>query len=129
VSKALVFVVDDEEVISTTLAAILMKVGFEATPFTDPIEALESSQTRPPDILISDVVMPGMSGIELAIRIKATVPDCQVVLFSGQAETSDMLEDVGGQGHDFVLLTKPVHPSDLLAAITQTGMRRAALSL
>jgi CheY-like chemotaxis protein len=67
--------------------------------------------------LISDVIMPGMNGIDLAIRIKSKCPNCKILLFSGQAATADLLESARTEGHDFVLLEKPVHPSDLLAAI------------
>jgi PleD family two-component response regulator len=61
-----VFVVDDEQVISSTLAVILGRNGFSATAFTNPVAALKESETDPPSLLISDVVMLEMSGIELA---------------------------------------------------------------
>jgi len=68
-------------------------------------------------LLISDVMMPEMSGIELALRIRESCPDCKVLLFSGQAATANLLEKARADGHDFELLSKPVHPSDLLAKI------------
>jgi DNA-binding NtrC family response regulator len=58
-----------------------------------------------------------MNGIELAIQIKSKHPKCKVLLFSGQTVTADLLETANKQGHDFVLLAKPIHPTDLLAAI------------
>ena len=70
-----------------------------------------------PDLLISDVVMPQLSGIDLAIRVKEQCPACKVLLFSGQAQTADLLEVARIQGHDFELLAKPIHPADLLARI------------
>jgi len=112
-----VYVVDDEVVISSTLAAILKNMGFDALPFNNPLEALRATATTMPDILISDVMMPELNGIELAIRFKKLSTACKVVLFSGQASTSDMLKQAKEDGHDFVLLTKPVHPTDLLAAL------------
>ena len=118
-----VFVVDDERIISETLAAILMRSGFNAIPFSDPLKALEAVELNRPDILISDVMMPGLNGIELAIQLKRKLPSCKVVLFSGQAATSDMLEGARQNGHDFLLLTKPVHPSDLLAVIGHVEIR------
>lgn len=114
-----VYVVDDEKVIAHTLAAILNTAGFRALAFTSPTEAMQSAQTDGPALLISDVVMPGMNGIELAIRFKSTHPSCKVLLFSGQAATADLLETASKQGHDFQILAKPVHPKDLLAAIAQ----------
>ena len=76
-----IFVVDDESVIALTLAMILSKKGFEAHAFTLPLEALERAHEIPPNLLISDVVMPLLSGIELAIRIRELCPSCKVLLF------------------------------------------------
>jgi DNA-binding NtrC family response regulator len=91
--------------------------GFHAKSFTNPLDALEAARLEAPDLLISDVVMPQMSGIELAIQVQENRPDCKVLLFSGQAATADMLETARAKGYDFDLLLKPVHPSDLLAKI------------
>jgi DNA-binding NtrC family response regulator len=112
-----VFVVDDERVIATTLAAILQLNGFIADSFVRPADALDAARVNPPDLLISDVVMPDISGVELAIQIKAICPDCKVLLFSGQAATADLLLAAREQGHDFQLLSKPVHPTELLAQV------------
>jgi CheY-like chemotaxis protein len=112
-----VFVVDDEYVISSTLAAILELHGYSATSFTSPLEALAAARSRPPDLLISDVAMPGLSGVDLAIQMKAQYPECKILLFSGQAATEDLLKDARSQGHIFPLLQKPVHPSIILSRI------------
>jgi FixJ family two-component response regulator len=112
-----VFVVDDEHVIASSLATILRQVGFEATPFTEPLEALKAARSEAPDLLISDVVMPLLSGVDLAIQLQEICPHCKVLLFSGQAATAGMLETARANGHDFELLLKPVHPKDLLREI------------
>lgn len=113
-----VFVVDDEDVIASTLAMILRSQGgFNARSFTRPHDALEAARLDPPDLLISDVVMPLLSGIELAIQVRKYSPECKVVLFSGQAATFNLLETAQANGYDFDLILKPVHPSDLLARI------------
>jgi DNA-binding NtrC family response regulator len=112
-----VFVVDDERVIATTLAAILQLNGFVADSFVRPFDALDAARLKAPDLLISDVVMPDISGVELAIQIKEICPDCKVLLFSGQAATADLLLAAREQGHDFQLLSKPVHPTELLAQV------------
>jgi DNA-binding NtrC family response regulator len=112
-----VFAVDDEPVIASTLAAILNMSGFRATAFMSPREALEAAKSNTPSLLISDVAMPEMNGIDLAIEVKSLYPSCKVLLFSGQAATSELLDRARSEGHDFELLTKPVHPKDLLAAI------------
>ena len=114
---ALVFVVDDEKIIATTLAAILQNSGFEAVSFLDPLDALLAAESRCPDLLITDVMMPQLNGVDLGVQFKAIHPECKVLLFSGQAATSDLLQDARNKGHNFELLTKPVHPTDLLRAI------------
>lgn len=113
-----VFVVDDEDVIASTLAMILRSQGgFNARSFTKPHDALEAARLDPPDLLISDVVMPQLSGIELAIQVREHCPGCKVLLFSGQAATFSLLDTAQANGYDFELILKPVHPSDLLARI------------
>jgi CheY-like chemotaxis protein len=70
--------------------------------------------------------MPGMSGIDLAIAIRQAVPDCKVLLFSGQAATADLLADAREAGHNFTTLEKPIHPKDLLAYISESLRSKAA---
>lgn len=114
---SVVFVVDDEKVISNTLAAILQHHGFQASCFTNPFEALHQMKLSPPDILISDVVMPGLSGVDLALHVRRLYPSCRILLFSGQAATADLLHSAQVQGHHFPLVSKPIHPTHLLAEI------------
>ena len=119
VRKRFVLVVDDEQRIADTLAAILASKGYESQATYDGASALEACRARVPDLLITDVVMPGMSGIELGIAVKREYPTCYVLLFSGQAATAQMLEDAESRGHRFELLAKPVHPIELLEKVQQ----------
>ena len=115
--RPVVFVVDDECAIADSLSEILERSGHTAVTAYDASSALEIALEKPPEVLITDVVLPGMSGIDLAITIKRIFPDCKIILFSGQASTADLLAAANRDGHQFVLLNKPVHPSDLLAQI------------
>ncbi len=116
-SKPRVLVADDEQVIANTLAIILNQAGFEARAVYSGEKAIESLDTFEPDMLISDVIMTGMTGIEAAIATRAKRPSCKILLFSGQAATADLLEKARAQGHEFEILAKPVHPTDLLAKL------------
>jgi CheY-like chemotaxis protein len=112
-----IFVVDDEKMIAETLALILQKSGYSARFFLNPLEALQVSLSEAPDLLISDVKMRQLSGIDLAIRMRERYPKCKILLFSGQVGNADLLEVARKQGHDFHLLSKPIHPNDLLRRI------------
>jgi CheY-like chemotaxis protein len=116
--KPVVLVVDDEVVIADTLAAILAQNGMTAMTAYDGPSALKIARVIPPDLLLSDVVMPGMSGIELAITVRQIIPDCKILLFSGQAMNADLLARAGAEGEDLTILAKPIHPTELLANIT-----------
>jgi len=118
--RPVILVVDDESAIADTLAQILTLSGYAAMPVYDAEEALETALLMPPELLITDVMLPGMSGIELAIQVRRIFPYCRILLFSGQAATSDLLTSAALAGHHFTLLTKPVHPTDLLHRVSES---------
>jgi len=115
--KPKVLVVDDEQVIADTLAKILDLNGYDASAVYSGTAAVESARALQPDLVISDVIMQDMNGIEAAINIRGFLPSCKILLFSGQAATADLLENARAQGHEFEILAKPVHPADLLAKL------------
>lgn len=117
--RPVVLIVDDERVIADTLSIILSKSGFDTYAAYDGPSALALALEITPSLLISDVVMPGMSGIDLAITLVDAMPECKVLLFSGQAATVDLLEKARLSGHNFTTLTKPIHPTDLLKRISE----------
>jgi CheY-like chemotaxis protein len=117
--KYRVLIVDDEKRITDTLALILRARGYEAATAYDGLSAIETCSQFVPDLVISDVVMPGMNGIEMAIDIYTKFPRCKILLCSGQAATANMIEEARDQGHHFPLLAKPVHPEQLLNTIAE----------
>lgn len=74
-------------------------------------------------------MMPVLSGIELAIQVREHCPECKVLLYSGQAATANLLEIAGANGHGFEVLSKPVHPADLLAEVRSLDESISPLSL
>lgn len=116
-SKPKVLVADDERVIADTLAMILNQSGFEAQAVYSGEKALELATTFEPDMLISDVIMADLNGIDAAIRIREIRPGIKILLFSGQAATADLLEKARARGYEFEILAKPVHPQDLLSRL------------
>jgi CheY-like chemotaxis protein len=116
-AKPKVLVADDERVIADTLAIILNQAGFDATAVYSGEKAVELAASMKPDMLISDVMMPDLNGIDAAITVRRILPTCKILLFSGQAATADLLDRARTQGHEFEILAKPVHPQDLLAKL------------
>ena len=114
-----VLIVDDEHLIADTLAEILNGSNFVAVALYDGASALEWVRGTSIDILITDVVMPEMNGIELAKSIKSICPKTRIVLLSGQAQTRDLMQQAGHEGYLFELWHKPMHPDDLLKRLKQ----------
>jgi len=113
-------VVDDEVLIASTLTAVLCNQGFEASFYTESLQALQSARYYAPDLLISEVSMPMLSGIDLAIQVQKHHPNCKVLLFSGQPDITDLLETSRANGDNFEVLAKPIDPYELLAKIQST---------
>lgn len=116
-----ILVVDDEPKIAHTLVDILRGEGHDAISVSNGKSALEWAVKVIPDVILSDVIMPGVNGIEAAKEILRCLPHCRIILFSGQASSSDILEQDRAEGYSFGLLAKPVSPEVLLSAINGEG--------
>ena len=116
-SRLRVLIVDDERLIADTLAAILNEHDFEAVGVYSGEAAIEAARTMQPDVVLSDVLMPRMSGIDLGIKLRGEFPETSIFLFSGQAVTTELLRKAHADGHQFELLPKPIHPEHLMARL------------
>jgi DNA-binding response OmpR family regulator len=114
-----ILIVDDERRIADTSALILQGQGYQTAVAYDADAGMARCREFHPHLILTDVVMPGMSGIEMAVVLRREFPDCAILLISGQAATADMLEMARRQGHTFELLAKPVHPTVLLKRVAQ----------
>jgi CheY-like chemotaxis protein len=112
-----VLVIDDEKFIADTLVMILQDSGLEAVAAYDGAAGVKEAQTFRPDVVISDVIMPGMNGIETCSVIQAKHPDCRCFLFSGQSATMELIHEEKTKGIDWELLAKPIEPEELLAKL------------
>src|ERR1700753_1825884 len=84
-----VLIGDDERALADTLVEILSRAGFSARAVYSGESAIETAEFYIPDVLICDVVMEGITGIEAAIRISSKLPDCRILLLSGHATSAN----------------------------------------
>src|SRR5437764_9871348 len=119
-AKPLVLIVDDETSITMTCSAILEAHGYRTEIANDGETALQKALQIRPDMVFSDVVMPGMNGVSLAIALTEQLPNTRILLFSGNTATADILADAGTQGYSFRILAKPVPIPEMLEAVRST---------
>lgn len=113
-----VLIADDELAIAKTLKQILINEGFHAMAVFGGRAAVEMAAEWRPDLLLSDVFMPDMNGIDAAIQITQRMPNCKVLLFSGNAVVHDLMKDAQERGYRFRVLQKPIHPLDLIQEVS-----------
>jgi DNA-binding NtrC family response regulator len=109
-----ILVIDDEASIADSLAEILTSHGFEARAFYAGQKAVDYAREQCPDIVLSDVVMPKLNGVDTVLALREICPSIRIFLFSGQAGTGNILQRARANGHEFELLPKPLHPDKLL---------------
>ncbi|HET9184461.1 MAG TPA: response regulator [Candidatus Angelobacter sp.] len=125
-----ILVVDDEPVIADTLVNILNGEGHDALAVSDGVSAVKWAEMMRPDAIVTDVIMPGMNGIETAKAIMKLLPNCRIILFSGQAASTDLLAKAREEGYSFEVLAKPINPEALVARLNRipgTSIPPAAL--
>lgn len=120
---ARILIVDDEKNIADTLAMVFKIKGHEAMAVYSAESAVETIEVFEPDVVLSDVMMGRMTGVDLAIYLSKARPEVKVLLFSGQAATADLLAEANRKGHQFHLLHKPIHPEKLLEDIAALPRR------
>lgn len=117
-APARILVVDDEESIRDLCARVLARAGYAVVTAPSGEDAVVRLSQDSFDLLISDIRMPGISGLEVLERAKATFPQIRVVLITGFG-TPQMLTRAQQSGADRIL-TKPFNPIELLAAVRES---------
>jgi two-component system cell cycle sensor histidine kinase/response regulator CckA len=110
-----IMVVEDEDAIRTLTNRILSRQGYEVVEALDPADAIARCADARPDLLLTDVVMPGMSGKDLSQRLRALHPDLRVLFMSGY--TDNVMDRYGLDAAGDTLLQKPFNGRQLLAAV------------
>lgn len=114
-----VLIVDDEEELVSALVERLRLRGFDARGVTTGVEALADLATRACDVVVLDVKMPGLGGLEVIKRIKRERPELEVVLLTGHG--SSVSVEVGMEAGAFEYLMKPVKIDDLARILRSAG--------
>lgn len=112
-SVFVILVVDDDRTVRELVTSVLSRGGYEVMVAADAREALRILQDHSPDLLLTDIVMPGMSGLVLAARAHHDRPELRVMFMSGYANQYE--EELSGS----VCLAKPFTNSNLLAAVEE----------
>lgn len=112
-----VLMVHGDRVIADTLAIILRNEGYQAAIAYDGLAALSLCESVCPELIITDVRLPGTNGVQMAIFAKQLYPRCRILLFSERATSVNLIEEAQLAGYDFEILPKPVHPKVLLAKV------------
>ena len=112
-----ILIVEDEAVVLHTLQLILQQHGYDVKGARDGHEAFAISPGFQPDILLCDINLPDIDGIQIALRIKREVPYCRVVLLSGEITSAELLDQAKAHGHFFEVLAKPTDPQHLLRVL------------
>ena len=119
-----VSVIDDEHIIADTLAEILKLHGYEAKAYYDGESALADAQDFCPQVVLSDIRMQKIDGIETALRFREFHPPCRVILFTATPMSGELYERISGLGFEF--LQRPLHPQEVVALLREdTSVYRA----
>lgn len=121
-----VLIVDDEHSVADTLALILSRSGHEALAVYSGMEAIDAAQNFMPHAVISDVMMPGMNGIQLAQYFADNFSGFRVLLMTGHDSAMPVVEKYLGGCGSVPVLTKPALPQNILAFIARCAEQVSA---
>lgn len=113
IEKFAILLVDDKEEFVSALSNRLLLHGMEVHTATKGEDALAMLQEKTADVVVLDVVMPGMGGLETLRRIKETYPHIQVILLTGHASTKEGIEGMRLGAFDYLM--KPADIEELIA--------------
>lgn len=105
-----VLIVDDEIAVADSLAMVFCAGGYDARAAYSAEDAAEIVSQWEPRLAIVDVVLPGMNGIDFAIQLENSCPDCHVLLFSGDQSAASLIQEALTKGREFKIFAKPVPP-------------------
>src|SRR5664279_5809829 len=115
-----VLVVDDEQALARLVGEYLTRDGFDVAIVDDGLAAVDAARARPPDVVVLDLGLPGLDGIEVCRQLR-TFSDCYVIMLTARADEIDKLIGLSVGADDY--LNKPFSPRELVARV-QVMLRR-----
>ena len=128
IHQPVILVVHDEALVADCMALLLARSGFKAHTAYDGRSALELAFQLRPALLVSDIGIRGIDGIQLAMAIVNTIRDCKVLLFSDHI-TQEQVARARAEGYDFPWIAKPVHPAEMHRRVLQAFNEQGAARL
>jgi len=122
VETATILIIDDEQVIRAGLKRVLEAEGYTTETFSSGYAAMDRLQNRPVDLIITDLKMPGMSGIDVLKSIRILQPDIPVVMITGYSTVDTAVEAMKHGAADYI--TKPFTPEDIARVVKQALEQR-----
>src|SRR6476469_5599489 len=122
---ARVLVVDDDDTITDVVSGYLDRAGHTAERAADGAKALELVDTDPPDLIVLDIMLPEIDGLEVCRRVRASHPDLRVLMLTALGEAEDRIAGLEVGADDYV--TKPFSPRELVLRVDAL-LRRGGLS-
>lgn len=110
-------VLDDDAAVRQTWTLIFRQEGYDVVAVERGQDAIDAARDRAPDLLLADIRLPDMTGIEAAKRVQQQAPSCRVLLISGDGESSEALDAARAAGTAFEVLPKPIAPPELIQRI------------
>jgi DNA-binding NtrC family response regulator len=123
--SARILVVDDEEIVIKSCLRILDGADYQVEAVQDGREALRKVEEIPYDILILDIMMPGMDGLEVLRRVKETHPDVDVIMVTGLSQIDTAVQAMKLGAFDYI--SKPFEPDELIMVVQRALERRRLL--
>jgi len=114
-----VLIVDDEIIIANSLAKVFSANGYESRAAYSIEAAIQVVSEWVPDLAIVDVRFREVNGVDFAIQLREKFPSCEVALFTGLTDLSGLLEKARDAGHNFEVISKPIHPTDILRIVAR----------
>src|SRR5438105_2099923 len=118
-----VLVVEDDATVAEVLLAYLRRAGHATAHVSDGLAALAASAADPPDLVVLDLMLPGLDGLEVCRRLREQTPELPVVMLTAKGEVSDRIAGLEVGADDYVL--KPFSPRELVLRV-ESVLRRAS---